>query len=382
MTHQELPEQARHPARWWAALVAVLLAALLPAGPASAEAERCYIPEGVMKRICIPVTTPARPAAVRGYGWVWADLAASPLDTWYTPSPAYQFNSVAGPNNLVTHMGTGTYAVLLKELNAGGGVAHVTAYGWDAKTRCKLISTQTWPEGQILIVRCYDLAGALKDSQFTASYTSLTSTYYPFAYISPAGQHNSTGGVNTVTSVGPPGSYEVTLPGINVSNGTEQVTAQGQDANWCKVAGSWLAGPDHKIGVQCYSPAGVPANTTFTVTYVAKGNIVGAWYDLESLYAWFDLRGPGVSTTWRFANGRPTGLAWGVIPGVPATLTAPMPPLDNGDVQVTAFGAGPVSCSVAFWNNTGIRVQCVDPAGTPVSATSTNTAFLGALVPG
>lgn len=197
-----------------------------------------------------------------------------------------------------------------------------------------------------------------------------TASYTP----APEDRGNSAGGVNTVAREGE-GSYTVTLPGLSNDAGMVQVTALGASSHLC-IAEGWGAGVSSiGIDIRCFTRAGDPADTPFSLSWLAvtggsggsDGRIGYLWADqpaaadyTPSPYYNYDSSNPGVtySTIHRIGTGRYIVR----MPGLGST---------HGHVQVVAYGAT-AACRVITWNPEPgamlIRVTCRDIAGAQVDA--------------
>jgi hypothetical protein len=196
-----------------------------------------------------------------------------------------------------------------------------------------------------------------------------TASYSPTSYT-----FNAAGGANSITRAGT-GNYTVWMVGLGPEPaGHVMVTAYGlDDANVCKV-GHWneSSGQTRSINVLCFSPAGDPVDTLFTVTYVNGIGLLGV-NGAAAGYVWahdptsssytpvgtysYNSTG-GVNTVTRLDVGRYSV----IMPGLG---------LQDGHVQVTAYGGGSARCRVARWspsivNEQVIDVLCTDAAGSPV----------------
>jgi hypothetical protein len=350
--------------------------------------------------------TPAHAAASTGAGYVWANNSTSAS---YTPSASYNFNStdpldaINSITRTVDAVGP-RYTVRFPDLGLLGGTVHVTGYG-ASSTSCQVQSWGPSGDDQLVHVRCFNDAGTAVNSQFTVAYTNVEDSEdgvlgYAWANNSAATLHtpyvptstyqaNSAGGTNTVTRVST-GVYSVHMPGLgNPSSSHVQVTPYGSTAARCVTPG-WgynAAGNAQDATVRCYSMAGAPVNTRFTVTIAAQTNILGLGNccdpaGIPSAYALvftpvvngeFDIWQPREFATFPF--GAPVGNRLGV--GAYTVNWYPYVPHDRGNVQVTAYSGTAVNCKVVFWSNAGgIRVQCYDTDGDPVDSTFT-LAFTG-----
>jgi hypothetical protein len=351
------------PKRALLALMTVLglLAALAPSVSAAPSPVLCA-PDDVMKRGC--AVAPVM-AAGPGYGWVRAkdDPAVTPMGTWYTPDTRYQYSSATGgPSNQVRHDYRGVYLVYIDGVTNPGGVAHVTSLGENNKVRCKLLNFQPQWSGQLLSVRCQDFAGQLADSEFTASYTNLRTSYYAFGYSSLTDNYNTAGVV--VDGVG---AYHVDFAVAPASGGTVVVTAEGQTTEWCK-SGSWYpSGSVVRVNIRCYLPNGTPSDTRFDVTFVDSGNIVGEKNyggvpSLQSAYVWIQQGYPGVWTPWRFGSPTTDPFSW-LREDVGKDLVRDPVSGTVGTAHVTAYSnADTTWCNLADFG-LGFRTRCYAVGG-------------------
>jgi hypothetical protein len=144
-----------------------------------------------------------------------------------------------------------------------------------------------------VLVKCFDLTGALADSMFEVSLTA-QSTAGPktMAYLlanhptarsytaSSTYSFNSKGALNTVTRSGV-GAYTARLGSVGSSGGHVQVTAFGDGGERCNVV-NWIPMPvglsivHEDVSVRCFSSSGAPADSMFTLTYVDQTSLVGA----------------------------------------------------------------------------------------------------------
>lgn len=220
--------------------------------------------------------------------YLWANSATL---SSYVPSSYYAYNDT-GASHQIVRFGTGQYEARLPGMVGGGGHAQVTAYGSSA-TRCNAAYWYPNGEGASVHVRCYDAAGALKDSQFTLLFThhrtgalassglpmrgayvwagsSTTSSYTP----SPSYQFNgfvpeaSATTSNTIGRVGT-GQYDVTIPrdGVPVAHDSVAVTAYGSSGE-CRPAWWSRGSTTTVVRVQCRNAAGTLADSAFNLSYL------------------------------------------------------------------------------------------------------------------
>ena len=320
-----------------------------------------------------------------GFGWayLWGDVGTG------TPNATFQFNS-ASPvvKNSVVRTGVGAYTVTLPNLDAPAGTVHVTAYGSGPAT-CKVASFYPAVSGMQVNVRCFGSGGVAADSQYTLTFTRPFIATKPMAYVwqdrpsaplgtpfIPRGSYsfNSTDGTNTITHTGL-GTYAVRLPNIGGSGGHVQVTAYGFGSERCKVVGWSPSGVDELVNVACFTSAGSPTDTFFTMTYARGISIVGSdccppgGPGTRFAYAWGNDASAASytpSAPYQFSNPPATATITHPLPGSGAyAVSFPAQDLSRGTVQVTAYGSGPEYCKVAYWTpSAGVKVSCFGGSGT------------------
>lgn len=181
---------------------------------------------------------------------------------------------------------------------------------------------------------------------------------------SAAYNFNSEGGSNTVSRSGP-GVYTVRFPGLGVNEGSVAVTSYGTAGNECHTSG-WIGnGVDLFVGVRCFDPAGLPADTFYSASFQrrAPGNGPAA-------YVWANDATPAApynpSAPYSFNS---TGALNSIEQTGTGQYTVTMPGLNTGGghVQVTAYGSDPHTCKVVEWVPVGLTeqvgVRCFDAAG-------------------
>jgi len=169
------------------------------------------------------------------------------------------------------------------------------------------------------------------------------------------------------------GQYSVLLPGLAASAGTVQVTAYGADSAHCKVA-SWApAGANQRIRVRCFTAAGAPVDSQFTVSYA---NLTGTFGSNGLAYVFnsqptsadytppvnYQYNSTGANNTITKLSG--AGRYMVKLPGLAAA--------GNGNMQVTAYGTGSEWCTGWNWGANGsaqhVQVQCYNAAGALVDS--------------
>jgi hypothetical protein len=323
-------------------------------------------------------------------GFAWS---ASP-DASQSAPPQYSHNSSANnPPTFINWLSMGSYRVEFPGLGSElGGNVQVTAYG-NGSDRCKVGGMGSSGTTLQVNVLCYDVAGQPVNSQFSVAYVrrAYTDQTLPSAYVladEPSNpsytpdtnyQWNSRHNRNTVqrTSMG---KYMVTIPGLDLSGGTAQVTAYGYGSSYCK-AEYWFNG---QVAIGCYSNSGAPADSKFSLNYAAGQDPGG----LPSFhYAWTDqpfaanyTPDPNYQLGTRAVS--PSSCAptnthdltvehW--VTGR-YTVHVPRIPPAQSNVQVSAYGSMAHTCKVVSWtgessgDGTQISVTCFDSSGNPVDS--------------
>jgi hypothetical protein len=191
-------------------------------------------------------------------------------------------------------------------------------------------------------------------------------------------QANSTDGTNTIVRSGP-GAYVVTFPGLGWpltppsrgAGGNVQVTAYGAGPARCKVERWDSDGSTLTVKVLCFTAAGAPVDSRYTVLYQADelpgGNDAG--YALVTAAGaaptqfQVNSSGPAVLNTVTHTGG--SGLYRIVLPGLAVS---------GGNLQVTGYGPGSVHCKVRSLNHddvpgeTVVVVGCHNSTGTLVDS--------------
>jgi len=293
-------------------------------------------------------------------GYVWVD---QPANT-YTASTAYQYNSSGGAID-ITHSATGVYQVRFVGLADPGGVAHAQAYG-PTSNYCAIMSWSDAGSDQTVSVRCYDAAGSLADSRFTANFAVGSMGAARFSYLW-ADQPGSTAKYkpraeyryDAVSSSGitvqrtNAGRYEVFLPAAGpqlAGAWTFQVTAYGSPA-LCKLAG--FSASNRKAQVACRNAAGSFQDTRFALTFASSGSLVGR---TDRPYGAFSEANDGVENP-------STGNYSIRVPGLGQ---------DKGQAVAVARGTFSTYCHVAGWNAAGadldVDIVCFNPGGAAASS--------------
>jgi len=257
-----------------------------PSGTTQLVNVRCFTRAGALvdTLYTLSYTNPA--AFDRQMGYVWAN---QPTSGSYVPSLSYQGNS-SGATNRIDRLGIGNYRVRLPNLGQSAGHVQVTAYGAGSE-RCKVGSWGPSGAEQQIRVYCNRPAGSRVDASFTLTYIRNNNILdaspiccspdgYPSAYAwanqptatayTPALAYQFADFLQqrvTISRLGV-GSY-VVRPPVPLGSGNVQVTAYGSNSAHCKVS-SWSASG---IRVVCFTTAGNPIDTFYTVSFVGPFTI-------------------------------------------------------------------------------------------------------------
>lgn len=308
--------------------------------------------------------------------WVWSGQETPP-NGCFTPAPPHQFNT-SNASATICRTSLGRYEWQLPRVIPGNGNVQVSAYG-PTPRRCKVVSWgATTPAGAMIVnVACFALNGTPADSMFVARFQHLgpnqpaeggylwSSNPTGSGAVPTQWSWNSFGGANSV-SRNSVGVYTANLPGLSAIGGTVHVTAYGGDNVHCKV-NSWF--PPSVI-VNCFTPAGAPADSRFTLFYGREfvPNLGGdggyGWTQdtdgtISTTYSWHS-KGAAVS---KFVDGPP-------VPGMTAVQFPRIRPVNSTTAMVTAYGGNANSCQVGSFVSDeagGVLVvaRCFRPDGTP-----------------
>lgn len=191
--------------------------------------------------------------------------------------------------NTVTPFGTGMYEVKLPGVASTvtrglSGNLQATAIVPNAQPRrCKIAKWGISGADVVAYVFCHDNLGALVNSEFSVSYhreRSVVATYPPkyFGYVwtpdmaGPTNYNNLYGyGANSsLPVIGLPGYYGIKFPGIGEKETHAQVTAYGDNANYCNITPVWYGSPDLTLPGICFANSGASAPTQFFATATSR----------------------------------------------------------------------------------------------------------------
>lgn len=309
----------------------------------------------------------------------WADgyvRANDPRSASYTPSATHAFNWANGPIRITRPAGTtGRYVVTFTGLSALLGARNtvkVTGFGTD-NSYCKPVTG--YLASDKVEVRCYKggtgtpvnarftllVTRAAADRAFALAHRPTATDYSPHS----KGSWNPAGTMRVFRLS--QGLYRVVFKDLRsqltTPTGHVQATAVGSGKAHCTI-GDWGETPDLVVYVQCYTPAGAPADSKFSVAYVVPAkHLAYAWahYPTRASYTpdpghASNPAGGEVSIT-RIAPGKYT--IWWV--GVDTAI------LGAGTVQVTDAGTS-THCKVSGQGAETAQVQCFGPTGTLVDS--------------
>lgn len=284
----------------------------------------------------------------------------------------------------VTWLSTGRAQVDFPYLGkASGGNVQVTAYG-DSNARCKVERWNDGPnESLSVFVRCHTPAGALVNAPFVVLFGDDQGLFgwanqESAASYTPSSMYSK--GVSNITRSGE-GTYTVKMAARR-GGGNFQVTAYGENSNYCKVS-SWILGSDDatRAFVRCYDTSGRLSDTQFSLRFVEQP---GSFYPYDESYTWADdatdssytpdtdyqelvdchqENGPLICShsTDNRAGRTAKGRYWVTYPGARFR--------DSSTALVTAYGTDSTYCKVAKWSGDGVRVKveinCFDDDGNP-----------------
>jgi hypothetical protein len=314
-------------------------------------------------------------------GWAAGYLhAGAPTAPSYAPVPYLSYNQSGGAMNITKPAGTtGRYIVTFRGLSAVLGsksTVHVTEYGL-GDTYCKPTNGRlVYDKIEVRCIKASTRQAA--NAAFTVVVLGKPSAA-PFAYAhqptsngyqaAAAGTWNP-GGATTVYRRGV-GEYHVVFTGLALgysptTSGHVQVNAVGTGKAHCVVE-DWgrVNTSDLNLQVMCYTPAGVPVDSKFTVLFLIPDSHVAYTYANQPSATNYSPQAQytsnpagGGATITRNGVGKYT-VIW---PGVDAEI------IDGGTVQVTAAALYNTQCKATSLFDSGVIVHCFAPNGAPRDA--------------
>jgi hypothetical protein len=316
-----------------------------------------------------------------GYVWV-IDQGTAPS----TPSPGWAFNRSGGSVTVARPAGTiGRYIVTFGGLSAWLGsrsTVHVTGDKTDVAEGVYCQPVAAYLVSDQIEVRCFRAStGAASNGSFRVL---LTRNYYDLAFAhahvptgtnyspDPQGSWNPAG-TSSVIRHGA-GQYEVVFKGLTsplregVGGGHVQVNAVGSGNAHCKMYNSALGSTDLSVWVRCFTPAGQPVDSRFTVLFVTPTDHLAYAIGHQPTAPSYS---PLPSFSWNPAGG-PITITRGSV-GTYRVRWSGLDPeiLGYGTIQVTAWGSDNTQCKVYTVNYNTLDfadVRCYGPSGAPADA--------------
>jgi uncharacterized protein DUF1566 len=303
------------------------------------------------------------PVYAADIAYVWANRPTTPS---YSVSGNFSF-SPSGEPIQITRSSKGTYGVAIgASLIGGGGNVQVTAAG-ATPGYCKLFG---WTSRSVAVA-CFDMAGDPADMAFTVLATASSGeagVSYLLAdradtpsYAATAGYASSPTGADLRIERSNTGIYYVYGENMGGNGTNPQVTAVGQNANYCVVGG----GSAGKSEVRCFAPGTsgpggtlVDSQFSFLATSSSGPDSAFAWANDETADAYI-----AATATARSSDGADVAVR-AIGKGRYETDLGNILE-DGGVVQVSAYSRTPVTCSVERWGGRTATVQCFDRQGYP-----------------
>jgi hypothetical protein len=253
------------------------------AGPDEVVEVQCFAPGGVPADTAFTVLWTLNATTVPSSAGTYASVHYGITGFLET------FNST-GASVTAKPVSTGVTQVVFEKVGVAGagrtGNLQVTAVSRTGDPRrCKIGGWDPSNADMVVNVLCFDAAGNLVDTEFTASYhreRSVLTALGPPKYLgyvwsnalassaAPQTNDNSVaGGFGANVVWYPFGDIEVQFVTLHVDEDTIQVTAVGADPNYCTIAKRWLVSTtDIYMHAICFDPAGniVPEDAFITLT--------------------------------------------------------------------------------------------------------------------
>ncbi len=314
----------------------------------------------------------------------WADGYLTLLDPTGASKPAATlvYNRSGGKITVTRPAGTtGRYVVTFTGLSGVLGAkstVRVTGHGVD-NAHCKPVNAVL--ANDKVEVRCFNSATGkpaasgfsvavlrkANDRVFAYAHKPAAASYSPQA----KGSWNTSGSIR-VNRFGP-GTYQVLFnklgPLLDNHGGSVHVSAVGTGNAYCKLAEEWAGMPNLGIAVQCYTLAGNPVDSKFTVllqrpaehvAYAYASQVGTANYSPDPYRSFNPAFGP-ISV-----QRSSTGIYYVDWRGVDPAI------IDLGNIQVTALGFQEYAqCKVSAVGSNVAGVRCFAPSGALVDVAFT-----------
>jgi hypothetical protein len=213
------------------------------------------------------------------YGYAYNDHPNTPGTT--TPNVNFQYDTKGGTIHS-NRTSTGHYTVTMPNLHSIHGNVQVTTVAAGTTVNCHLGDWIESGTDESITVVCVNGSGTAVDAQFVVSYTrsvglkGVAEKSQAFLYAgnlsaatftpSQAYRYAKPSGVPSVTRL-VTGHYSVTLPTMPLGGGV-QVTSFGNTSKLRCIVESIRTKTPQTVGIACFTPAGVSANSAFSLSYL------------------------------------------------------------------------------------------------------------------
>lgn len=342
-----------------AAVLAVMLAAALTAGPPAAGSSAAG-PSAAGSSAAGPLPVTASAEAALPWQWGYAYVRSSSVVDGAHQGGSWPF----GLKVEASPGGPGQVFVKFPQIGiASGGVAHVTAVSRSADW-CQVQEWRQSGADEIVAVQCHRHGGTPVFTPFSVVFghsTEVLRAPAAFGYVhwngsAVAGQFNSSapGAANSVVASSSPGTWQATLPGLGSAGyaGNIQVTAVDPAVPArCKLSGWNSTAAEQRIVVRCHDAADMPLDTGWSLTYHRERAVVATFPQYRFAYTFHNEPGRGggyrpapaaVSHNSRGSGVRIDHVGTGRVNVLFNEVTGGY----RDNVQVTAFGYGPEFCNL------------------------------------
>jgi hypothetical protein len=322
------------------------------------------------------VPSVASAAAPDQYGW---GVVRLPSNGTYKLAAKDRGSNPAG-DVLVKRQKKGKHHVRFTGLDIDGGNVQVTPLS-NHGDLCVVSGWSMAAPVLDVVVRCFGRLGGAKDVKFAVSVIEAFNAdsgplmAYAWAdreldadYVPDSGyQHNTSGGLISIRRSFK-GRYFVRVPKVDLDTGNVQVTAYGDDPEYCRIA-SWTEDTDDHLGqVICRKRNGDIVDTRFSYVFTHDEGLKGAW---GKSYAYLVAEQPKKGNyvpKFRYRGADPGGKPRIQRVGKGRYIVKlPSMPL-GGAAHVTAMGVGKARCNVSgirkFGKPQRIGVRCFNGTGT------------------
>jgi hypothetical protein len=196
------------------------------------------------------------------------------------------------------------------------------------------------------------LAARTARADWGYAYAQIFNAATPSPVIPAAFSLNPYGPTPTVTRLSGAGSYDVVFPNVDMSGWVFLVTPAAGSPNYCYVSGIGEGqptggSPSSDVQVSCFSPAGSPADTPFSVLAVSDFNDKNIAFTSTGTFV---IRSNGNITTTHVSKGS-YQVAFNGLSG-------------NGGIVIVSAFLSNVACNTTGWNAAFVvNVNCYDSSG-------------------